>query len=88
MNMEFNKQLEELNNKIENINNELEKIKVRKEEREKAINIGVISILDDRLKLELLLNSDDFSEKHIQKLTKITNDLQDLLLDVYNKEEK
>ena len=43
----------------------------------------MISITDDRLKLELLLNADDFSEEHIERLTKIANELQELLLDVY-----
>ena len=55
----------------------------------KGVNMYPIKISDDKLKIELLLSANDFSEKHIERLTQITNDLQGLLLDVYkNKEVK
>ena len=75
--------MENLDKEIKEVEAKLEELKQRKEERKKQLNIGMISITDDKLKLELLLNADDFSEEHLQRLTQITNDLQDLLLDVY-----
>ena len=72
-----------LDKEIQEIEEQLEELKRKREERKNQIDIGVVSIIDDRLKLELLLNADDFSEEHIEKLTKITNELQELLLDVY-----
>ena len=75
--------MENLDKEIQEIENQLEKLKQRQKERKEQTDIGVVSIIDDRLKIELLLNADDFSEEHIERLTKITNDLQDLLLDVY-----
>ena len=75
--------MENLDKEIQEIENQLEELKRKREERKNQINIGVVSIIDDRLKLELLLNADDFSEEHIERLTKITNELQELLLDVY-----
>ena len=75
--------MENLDKEIQEIEEQLEKLKRKREERKNQIDIGVVSIIDDRLKLELLLNADDFSEEHIERLTKITNELQELLLDVY-----
>ena len=75
--------MENLDKEIQEIENQLEKLKQRQKERKEQTDIGVVSIIDDRLKLELLLNADDFSEEHIERLTKIANELQELLLDVY-----
>lgn len=75
--------MENLDKEIKEVEAKLEELKQKREERKNQLNIGVISITDDRLKLELLLNADDFSEEHIERLTKITNELQELLLDVY-----
>ena len=75
--------MENLDKEIQEIEEQLEELKRKREERKNQIYIGVVSIIDDRLKLELLLNADDFSEEHIERLTKITNELQELLLDVY-----
>ena len=75
--------MENFDKEIQEIEEQLEELKRKREERKNQIDIGVESIIDDRLKLELLLNADDFSEEHIERLTKITNELQELLLDVY-----
>lgn len=75
--------MENFDKEIKEIEEQLEELKRKREERKNQIDIGVVSIIDDRLKLELLLNADDFSEEHIERLTKITNELQELLLDVY-----
>ena len=75
--------MENLDKEIQEIEEQLEELKRKREERKNQIDIGVVSIIDDRLKLELFLNADDFSEEHIERLTKITNELQELLLDVY-----
>ena len=75
--------MENFDKEIQEIEEQLEELKRKREERKNQIDIGVVSIIDDRLKLELLLNAEDFSEEHIEKLTKIANDLQELLLDVY-----
>ena len=75
--------MENLDKEIKEVEAKLEELKQKREERKNQLNICVISITDDRLKLELLLNAEDFSEEHIEKLTKITNELQELLLDVY-----
>ena len=75
--------MENFDKEIQEIEEQLEELKRKREERKKQVDIGVVSIIDDRLKLELLLNEDDFSEEHIERLTKITNELQELLLDVY-----
>ena len=75
--------MENFDKEIKEIEEQLEELKRKREERKNQIDIGIVSIIDDRLKLELLLNAEDFSEEHIEKLTKIANDLQELLLDVY-----
>lgn len=75
--------MENFDKEIQEIEEQLEELKRKREERKNQTDIGVVSIIDDRLKLELLLNADDFSEEHIERLTKIANELQELLLDVY-----
>lgn len=75
--------MENIEKQLEELEQQLIALKQREKERKEQTNIGVISIIEDRLKMELLLNADDFSEEHIEKLTKITNELQELLLDVY-----
>ena len=75
--------MENLDKEIQEIEEQLEELKRKREERKNQIDIGVVSIIDDRLKLELLLNADDFSEEHIERLTKITGGFRGLLFGVY-----
>ena len=75
--------MENIEKQLEELEQQLIALKQREKERKEQTNIGVISIIEDRLKIELLLNANDFSEEHIEKLTKIANELQELLLDVY-----
>lgn len=75
--------MENIEKQLDELEQQLIALKQREKERKEQTNIGVISIIEDRLKMELLLNANDFSEEHIERLTQITNDLQDLLLDVY-----
>lgn len=75
--------MENIEKQLDELEQQLIALKQREKERKEQTNIGVISIIEDRLKMELLLNANDFSEEHIERLIQITNDLQDLLLDVY-----
>ena len=70
--------MENFDKEIQEIEEQLEKLKQRQKERKEQTDIGIVSIIDDRLKIELLLNADDFSEEHIERLTKIDNELQEL----------
>ena len=85
--MDFEKKISEIEEKIEKINKNMKDAENRKKIKSNSLDIGIISITDDRLKIELLLNQDDFSEEHLEKLKNIANDLQNLLLEIYCKGE-
>ena len=57
--------MENIEKEIKEVEAKLEELKQRKKERENQVDIGLISIINNKLKLELLLNVDDFSEEHI-----------------------
>jgi predicted transcriptional regulator len=85
--MNFEKKINEIEDKIEKINKNMKEAENRKKIKSNSLDIGIISIIDNRLKIELLLNQDDFSKEHLEKLKNIANDLQDLLLEIYCKGE-
>ena len=63
--MDLNDKMNELENKIKELDKKIADVKLREEEREESIPFGLISIVDDNLKLELLMNQDLFEEEDI-----------------------
>lgn len=80
--MDLNDKMNELENKIKELDKKIADVKLREEEREESIPFGLISIVDDNLKLELLMNQDLFEEEDIKELEDILNNLQKLVIKI------
>ena len=80
--MDLNDKMNELENKIKELDKKIADVKLRGEEREESIPFGLISIVDDNLKLELLMNQDLFEEEDIKELEDILNNLQKLVIKI------
>lgn len=80
--MDLNDKMNELENKIKELDKKIADVKLREEEREESIPFGLISIVDDNLKLELLMSQDLFVEEDIKELEDILNNLQKLVIKI------
>ena len=80
--MDLNDKMNELENKIKELDKKIADVKLREEEREESIPFGLISIVDDNLKLELLMSQDLFEEEDIKELEDILNNLQKLVIKI------
>ena len=80
--MDLNDKMNELENKIKELDKKIAEVQHREEEREESIPFGLISIIDDNLKLELLMSQDLFEEEDLKKLEDILNNLQKLVIKI------
>ena len=86
--MDLNKQIQDITNKINAIDKKLEEIETNKKERENETPLGLISIVDGNIKLELLLDENLFDEENIKELERIATDIQKLVLQIQDKIDK
>ena len=86
----YNEQLARINEQIEKLNKELDEIQENLIENvdENKLDIGLISIVEGNLKLELLMDSELFNEEDINELTEIANNLQLLIMKIAERVEK
>ena len=82
--MENEKKIIEINEKIAEIDRKLEKLN-KKEDKEP---IGLISLINGYINIELLIDEKLFDEEKMNKLQDIANQLQDLMLEVQKGVEK
>ena len=80
--MDLNDKMNELENKIKELDKKIADVKLREEEREESIPFGLISIVYDNLKLELLMSQDLFEEEDLKELEDILNNLQKLVIKI------
>lgn len=80
--MDLNDKMNELENKIKELDKKIADVKLREVEREESIPFGLISIVDDNLKLELLMSQDLFEEEDLKELEDILNNLQKLVIKI------
>lgn len=79
---ELEKKIQDLANQIKVIDQKVERIEQNKKERENEIPLGMISIVDGNIKMELLLSEELFNEEDMKELEKIAVDMQMLVLKV------
>lgn len=79
---ELEKKIQDLANQIKVIDQKVKKIEQNKKERENEIPLGMISIVDGNIKMELLLSEELFNEEDMKELEKIAVDMQNLILKV------
>ena len=82
--METENKIIEINEKIAEIDRKLEKLN-KKEDKEP---IGMISLINGYVNIELLIDEKLFDEEKMNKLMGIANQLQELLLEVQKGVEK
>ena len=78
--MENEKKIIEINEKIAEIDRKLEKLN-KKEDKEP---IGMISLINGYVNIELLLDEKLFDDDKLKRLENIANQLQQLILDIQN----
>ena len=78
--MENEKKIIEINEKIAEIDRKLEELNARAIESKSPI--GMISLINGYVNIELLLDEKLFDEEKMNKLQDIANQLQELLLEV------
>ena len=84
---EFEQKMNEINEKINAIDMKLEELDERKRQREESVNIGMISVLDGMVHIELLMDKDLFEEENMEELKEVANKLQNILLKIQDKME-
>lgn len=84
--MEFKNKIMEIDEKIAEIDKKLEKLNANKKEDKEPI--GLISLINGYINIELLIDEKLFDEEKMNKLQDIANQLQDLMLEVQKGVEK
>ena len=82
--MEFENKIKKIDEKIAEIDRRLEKLN-KKEDKDP---IGLISLINGYVNIELLIDEKLFDEEKMNKLQDIANQLQDLMLEVQKGVEK
>ena len=82
---ELEKQIQDITNKINEIDEKLERIEIDKKEREEGTPLGMISIVNGNIKIELLLDEKLFDEENVKELERIATDIQMLVLKIQDK---
>ena len=85
---ELEKKMQELSDKIHAIDDRLEQLDERKKQREDRADIGVISILEGMVHVELMLDKDLFEEEDMEELKDVANKLQKILLKIQDRMEE
>ena len=84
---DLNKELEQITEEIENIDKRLDEIARRKAEREEEIPFGLFSIVNNVVKIELLMDADLFKEEELKKLGEMADSMQEILIAIQKREE-
>ena len=82
----YNEKLIEINAQIKEMNKTLENME--KEILDNENYLGLITLVEDKLNLQLLLNEELFNEEDMKELTNIVNQLQELIVKVCQRGDK
>lgn len=83
---DLNQELEQITNEINAIDKRLDKIVQEQLGEENETPFGLLSIVDNCVKIELMLEESLFTEEELDKLRDIAQDIQDLLIAIYKRE--
>lgn len=76
------RQIDEIVKRVGEIDNKMNDLKQRKEDK---VELGLISITNGKITLELLLDEKLFDDNDMDRLQRIAEDLQSLMLDIEKK---
>ena len=77
--------MENLQRQIDEILARVNAIDNKKENKQDKVELGLISITNGKIMIELLLDEKLFNDNDLERLQKIAEDLQLLMLDIENK---
>ena len=80
--MEIENKIMKIDEKIAEIDKKLEKLNANANAKEDKTPIGMISLINGYVNIELLLEEELFDEEKMNKLQDIANQLQELMLEV------
>ena len=83
---DLNQELEQITNEINAIDKRLDEIVQEQFGEENETPFGLLSIVDNCVKIELMLEESLFTEEELDKLRDIAQDIQDLLIAIYKRE--
>ena len=83
---DLSQELEQITNEINAIDKRLDKIVQEQFGEENETPFGLLSIVDNCVKIELMLEESLFTEEELDKLRDIAQDIQDLLIAIYKRE--
>ena len=83
---DLSQELEQITNEINAIDKRLDKIVQEQFGEENETPFGLLSIVDNCVKIELMLEESLFTEEELDKLGDIAQDIQDLLIAIYKRE--
>ena len=84
---DLNKELEQITEEIDKIDKRLDEIAKSQMEKAEEIPFGLLSIVDNAVKIELLMDADLFKEEDLKRLEGIANDMQLLLMEIQKREQ-
>mgnify|MGYP003447899075 CR=1 FL=1 len=83
---DLSQELEQITNEINAIDKRLDEIVQEQFGEENETPFGLLSIVDNCVKIELMLEESLFTEEELDKLRDIAQDIQDLLIAIYKRE--
>lgn len=83
---DLSQELEQITNEINAIDKRLDKIVQEQFGEENETPFGLLSIVDNCVKIELMLEKSLFTEEELDKLRDIAQDIQDLLIAICKRE--
>ena len=83
---DLNQELEQITNEINAIDKRLDEIVQEQFGEENETPFGLLSIVDNCVKIELMLEESLFTKEELDKLRDIAQDIQDLLIAIYKRE--
>jgi hypothetical protein len=83
---DLNQELEQITNEINAIDKRLDEIVQEQFREENETPFGLLSIVDNCVKIELMLEKSLFTEEELDKLGDIAQDIQDLLIAICKRE--
>lgn len=83
---DLNQELEQITNEINAIDKRLDEIAKEQFREENETPFGLLSIVDNCVKIELMLEKSLFTEEELDKLGDIAQDIQDLLIAICKRE--
>lgn len=84
---ELERELEQITKELKNIDKKLDELEKKEKEldEEDGVPFGLLSLVEDHVKIELLMEEKLFTEEELNKLKDIAQEIQDMLIAVHSR---